>query len=114
MTASRVPGWRRLASAASAAAPLPGDAVPREKNVLSVVSEPGTRTATRVAVARLPNTTPARPGPRGSKNSTGRVRSAARALASWVLPARRAAVAARATAWASARYRADRAWLVRA
>jgi hypothetical protein len=61
MIASRSPGSSRRASAASACAPPPGDPGPLEKNVASVVSEPGTRIATRVAVARLPITIAATP-----------------------------------------------------
>src|SRR5438309_264879 len=56
MIASRSPGLSRCASAASASAAPPGDDDPREKNVARVVSEPGTRIATRFAAARLPIT----------------------------------------------------------
>ena len=60
-------GGERLRTAA-------GGRRPPEKNVASVVSEPGTRIATRVAVARLPITIAATPWPFGLKNSTCRVR----------------------------------------
>lgn len=74
-----------------------------------VVSEPGTKIATRLAVARLPITMPARPWPPALKNSTCRVHSTARVLASWVSPERAAAWAARAITRAFAAYRADNA-----
>ena len=105
MIASRSPGLTgssRCASAASASAPPPGDDAPREKNVASVVSEPGTRIATRVAVARLPITIAATPWPLGLKNSTCWVRRLASAPASWLSPSRAAVRSAPAIAWASA------------
>ena len=104
MIASRVPasGSIRCACAHSAKAPPPGADAPREKNVVSVVSEPGTRIATRVAVARFPSTIAARPWPRELKNSTCWVSSLASAPASWVLPSRSAALSADPIACASA------------
>ena len=102
MIASRSPGSSRCASAASANAPPPGDDDPREKNVASVVSEPGTRIATRVVVARLPITIAATPWPRGLKNSTCWVRSMASAPASALSPSRAAARSAVPIACASA------------
>jgi len=102
MIASRSPGSSRCASAASASAPPPGDDDPREKNVASVVSEPGTRIATRVAVARLPITIAATPWPLGLKNSTCWVRRRASAPASWLSSSRAAVRSAPAIAWASA------------
>jgi len=54
------------------------------------VSEPGTRIATRFAVARLPITMAAMPCPFGLKNSTCRVRRVASAPASWLSPSRAA------------------------
>ena len=80
----------------------------------SVVSEPGTRIATRVAVARLPITMAATPWPAGLKNSTCWVRSVASAPASWLLPSRSAARSAVPIARASAAYRADSALAVSA
>jgi hypothetical protein len=70
--------------------------------VASVVSEPGTRIATRVAVARLPMTIAATPWPFGLKNSTCRGARLARALASWLSRWRIAARSAVLIALASA------------
>ncbi len=102
MMASRSPASSRRASAASANAPPPGEDDPREKNVASVVSDPGTRIATRVAVARLPITIAATPWPLGLKNSTRWVRRLASAPASWPSPSRAAVRSAVPIAWASA------------
>jgi len=101
MIASRSPGSSRRASAASANAPPPGEDIPREKNVASVVSEPGTRIATRVAVARLPITIAATPWPLELKNSACWVRRVASAPASWLLPSLVASCSARPIACAS-------------
>ena len=105
MIASRSPGPRfepaRLGGERLGAAA--GRRRPREKNVASVVSEPGTRIATRVAVARLPSTMAATPWPFGSKNSTCRGRRRARAPASWLSPVADGRAFGRlAIAWASA------------
>src|SRR5262249_7624761 len=69
---------------------------------------------TRVAAARLPNTSTARPGPRGLKSRKWWPRMADRAPARAVLPARRAAAAARAIWCASAESRAASALAVSA
>ena len=68
----------------------------------SVVSEPGTRIATRVAVARLPITIAATPWPLGLKNSTCWVRRLASGPASWLSPSRAAVRSALVIAVASA------------
>src|SRR5579862_652654 len=114
MIARWAPGSSRCACAQRANAPPPGEDAPREKNVASVVSEPGTRIATRVAVARFPSTIAARPWPLALKNSTCWVRSVASAPASWVLPSPSAVRSADPIACASAAYRADSALAVSA